>query len=80
MLHHETGAHGALSASPETLELAHELQQARPDPQLVFWLINDREADLAHALETAKIREEDLLKKPHLRLLNLHCHLRRGRK
>jgi hypothetical protein len=61
--------------SPETIELAQELQQERPDPQLVKWLIDDRAADLPYAMKQAHLEEKDLLKKPQLRLLCLQQYL-----
>lgn len=63
--------------SSVTLELATELQQEKPDRNLVTWLINDMEADLAYAMNKAHIGEEDLMKKPQLKLLHLQKYLRK---
>jgi hypothetical protein len=61
--------------SPETAELAMELQREKPDPHLIKWLINDREADLSSAMKQAHLEEKDLFKKPQLRLLCLQQYL-----
>jgi len=63
------------AVSSETAELALELQQEKPDPHLIKWLINDREADLSYALRQAHLEEKDLLRKPQLRLLCLQQYL-----
>lgn len=65
------------NVSSVTLELAMELQQEKPDHNLVKWLINDMEADVAYALKQAHIGEEDLMKKPQLRTLHLQKYLRK---
>ncbi|MBI3441718.1 MAG: hypothetical protein HY052_07985 [Proteobacteria bacterium] len=65
------------NVSSVTLELAMELQQEKPDRNLVTWLINDMEADLTHAMMRAHLEEEDLLKKPQLRALHLQKYLRK---
>lgn len=61
--------------SPDTEELARELQQEKPDAHLVKWLITDREADVAAALAHAHLEEKDLHRKPQLRLLCLQQYL-----
>lgn len=65
------------TVSSVTLELAVELQQEKPDRNLIKWLINDMEADLSYAMMQAHVGEDDLLKKPQLRLLHLQRYLRK---
>ncbi len=61
--------------SPDTEELAAELQREHPDPHLVKWLIDDRDADVRAALAQAHLDEKDLHRKAHLRLLCLQQYL-----
>lgn len=65
------------TVSPVTLELAMELQQEKPDRDLIKWLITDMEANLAYAMVQAHLEEEDLFKKPQLRQLHLQKYLRK---
>jgi len=65
------------TVSSVTLELAMELQQEKPDRNLIKWLINDMEADLSYAMTQAHLEEGDLMKKPQLRQLHLQKYLRK---
>jgi hypothetical protein len=66
----------AEAESYETRELAWELQQSNPDQQRIRMFL-ENQADLRQALKIADIREDDLLRKPALKPLQLQKHLQR---
>ena len=61
--------------SLETEELAWELQQDKPDTHRIKWLVHDMKANVLDAMQRAHLREEDLVKRPALRALQLQQHL-----
>jgi len=65
----------AEAESYETRELAWELQQTQPDQQRIRMFL-ENQADLRQALKIADINENELLRKPALKPLQLQKHLR----
>jgi hypothetical protein len=59
----------------DTVELAWELQQPRPDRMRIQWLINDMQADVAGAMRLAHLEIKDVVKNPALKPLQLHKHI-----
>jgi hypothetical protein len=59
----------------DTVELAWELQQPRPDRMRIQWLINDMQADVAGAMRLAHLEIKDVIKNPALKPLQLHKHI-----
>lgn len=62
-----TTSHEQTNSSSDTDELAWELQQQKPDPHRIEWLITDMGADIHAALKKANLKATDLLKNPLLR-------------
>lgn len=60
--------------SYETRELAWELQQNQPDQQRIRMFL-ENQADLRQALKIAAIDEQEVLRKPALKPLQLQKHL-----
>jgi len=65
----------AADISSDTQELAFELEQPKIDTFRVKWLIEDRGADVGHAMILAHLKEQDLLRRPALRPLGLQKYL-----
>ena len=63
--------------SYETRELAWELQQNQPDQQRIRMFL-ENQADLREALKIAEIDEQEVLRKPALKPLQLQKHLQQG--
>ena len=72
-----TFAETALVGSYETRELAWELQQSHPDQQRIR-LFLEQSADLRTAMLLANMKENDLLRNPALKPLQLQRYLGAG--
>lgn len=55
------------TTSSDTQELALELQEERPDPARIKWLVEDLQANVREALQIARLTPEAILRNPKLK-------------